>query len=47
MRWNSTSSTETARLYQLVELAVPRQIDGQSWLGVWSGGEFFPIGLEC
>ncbi|MCW3150283.1 DUF1285 domain-containing protein [Stutzerimonas stutzeri] len=30
--------------YQLVELAVPRQIDGQSWLGVWSGGEFFPIG---
>ncbi|MFC3939259.1 DUF1285 domain-containing protein [Pseudomonas gingeri NCPPB 3146 = LMG 5327] len=32
--------------YQLVELAVTRQIDGQSWLGVWSGGEFFPIGLE-
>lgn len=29
--------------YQLVELAVPRQIDGQTWLGVWSGGEFFPI----
>jgi uncharacterized protein len=32
--------------YQLVELAVPREIDGQRWLGVWSGGEFFPIGLE-
>lgn len=32
--------------YQLVELAVPRQIDGQTWLGVWSAGEFFPIGLE-
>lgn len=30
--------------YQLVELAVPRQIDGQQWLGVWSGGEFYPIG---
>ncbi|MWV18476.1 DUF1285 domain-containing protein [Pseudomonas sp. L-22-4S-12] len=30
--------------YQLVELAVPRQIDGQTWLGVWSSGEFFPIG---
>lgn len=29
--------------YQLVELAVPREIDGQAWLGVWSGGEFFPI----
>ena len=32
--------------YQLVELAVTRRIDGESWLGVWSGGVFFPIGLE-
>jgi hypothetical protein len=32
--------------YQLVELAVTREIDGQRWLGVWSAGEFFPIGLE-
>ena len=32
--------------YQLVELAVSRKIDGQNWLGVWSGGEFFRIGLE-
>jgi len=30
--------------YQLVELAVPREIDGHTWLGVWSGGQFFPIG---
>ncbi|EHY78321.1 DUF1285 domain-containing protein [Pseudomonas kunmingensis] len=30
--------------YQLVELAVPGEVDGQSWLGVWSGGKFFPIG---
>ena len=30
--------------YQLVELAVPREIDAITWLGVWSGGEFFPIG---
>ncbi|MHA6493715.1 DUF1285 domain-containing protein [Pseudomonas borbori] len=30
--------------YQLVELAVPRQIEGRSWLGVWSSGAFFPIG---
>ena len=29
--------------YQLVELAVPREIDGVDWLGVWSSGEFFPI----
>jgi len=25
---------------------VERQIDGQTWLGVWSGAEFFPIGLQ-
>lgn len=30
--------------YQLVELAVPRQVDGLEWLGVWSGGVFFPLG---
>ncbi|MCP1624473.1 DUF1285 domain-containing protein [Pseudomonas nitroreducens] len=29
--------------YQLVELAVPREIDGVEWLVVWSSGEFFPI----
>lgn len=32
--------------YQLVELAQTRQIDGRNWLGVWSSGVFFPIGLE-
>lgn len=32
--------------YQLVELAVIREIDGRNWLGVWSGGQFFPIGEE-
>lgn len=32
--------------YQLVELAVSHPINGQNWLGVWSGGVFFPIGLE-
>lgn len=32
--------------YQLVELAVSREQDGQRWLGVWSRGVFFPIGLE-
>lgn len=30
--------------YQLVELAVPREIDGVAWLGVWSHGQFFQIG---
>ncbi|MGZ0782049.1 DUF1285 domain-containing protein [Pseudomonas sp. TKO26] len=32
--------------YQLVELAQTRVLDGQRWLGVWSAGVFFPIGLE-
>ncbi|WP_166361808.1 DUF1285 domain-containing protein [Pseudomonas akapageensis] len=32
--------------YQLVDLAVVREVDQRKWLGVWSGGEFFPIGLE-
>lgn len=30
--------------YQLVDLAVPAEHDGEQWLGVWSGGRFFPIG---
>lgn len=29
--------------YRLVELAVPRELEGQLWLGVWSDGVFFPI----
>lgn len=32
--------------YQLVELAQTRTLEGQNWLGVWSSGTFFPIGLE-
>ena len=30
--------------YQLVELAVEREIDAEPWLGVWSSGQFYPIG---
>ncbi len=32
--------------YQLVDLCVVHELEGQRWLGVWSHGEFFPIGLE-
>jgi hypothetical protein len=32
--------------YQLVDLSVTREIDGERWMGVWSDGEFFRIGLE-
>ena len=30
--------------YQLVGRARPGEVDGEGWLGVWSGGVFFPIG---
>lgn len=29
--------------YQLVEMGVSEEIDGVAWLGVWSGGAFYPI----
>ena len=44
MRSNLEALIHRNVFYQLVELAVPRQIDGQQWLGVWSGGCFYPIG---
>ncbi|QBF27804.1 DUF1285 domain-containing protein [Pseudomonas tructae] len=44
MRSNLEALIHRNVFYQLVELAVPRQIDGQQWLGVWSGGRFYPIG---
>lgn len=30
--------------YELVALAEPQRIDGQDMLGVWSSGQFFPLG---
>nr|MBF0685495.1 DUF1285 domain-containing protein [Pseudomonas sp.] len=30
--------------YQLVDLAVPGNKDGEQWLGVWSQNQWFPIG---
>ncbi|WP_375174296.1 DUF1285 domain-containing protein [Pseudooceanicola sp.] len=29
--------------YRLVDLAVTRPHEGEDWLGIWSGGVFFPI----
>ena len=29
--------------YRLVELGAHEERDGQSWFGLWSGGEFFPV----
>jgi hypothetical protein len=44
MRTNLEALLTRSVFYQLVALAVPREIDGQVWLGVWSAGMFFPIG---
>ncbi len=44
MRSNLEALIHRNVFYQLVELAVPREIDGEEWLGVWSHGEFYPIG---
>lgn len=43
MRANLEALIHRNVFYQLVELAVSREIDGVEWLGVWSSGEFFPI----
>ena len=44
MRTNLEALVHRNVFYQLVELAQSREIDGHEWLGVWSGGVFFPIG---
>ncbi|MDR6714332.1 hypothetical protein J2W83_003953 [Pseudomonas hunanensis] len=44
MRSNLEALIHRNVFYQLVELAVPREIEGREWLGVWSNGQFFPIG---
>jgi len=44
MRSNLEALIHRNVFYQLVELAVPREIEGEEWLGVWSQGEFYPIG---
>jgi hypothetical protein len=46
MRSNLEALIVRSVFYQLVDLAVSSEIDGQVWLGVWSGGMFFPIGAQ-
>ncbi|PWB35893.1 DUF1285 domain-containing protein [Pseudomonas sp. SDI] len=46
MRSNLEALIHRNVFYQLVELAQDCEIDGEQWLGVWSGGAFFPIGRQ-
>ncbi|MDH0304481.1 MULTISPECIES: DUF1285 domain-containing protein [unclassified Pseudomonas] len=47
MRANLEALIHRNVFYQLVELAVPRMIDGEEWFGVWSQGEFYVIGRSA
>ncbi|WP_313203490.1 DUF1285 domain-containing protein [Pseudomonas sp.] len=47
MRSNLEALIHRNVFYQLADLAVPRVIDGEEWLGVWSHGVFYPIGRSC
>lgn len=46
MRSNLEALILRSVFYQLVELAQPCEVDGQTWLGVWSSGVFFPIARQ-
>ncbi len=43
-RWPIEARIGRAVYYELVALAVPREIDGRQVLGVWSSGSFFVLG---
>ncbi|MFF7107750.1 DUF1285 domain-containing protein [Pseudomonas sichuanensis] len=47
MRGNLEALIHRNVFYQLVELAVPQIIEGEQWLGVWSHGQFYPIGRDA
>lgn len=44
MRDNLEALIHRNVFYQLVELAVPRTLEGEQWLGVWSGGQYHVLG---
>lgn len=44
MRSNLEALIHRNVFYELVGLAVSREIGDEHWLGVWSSGEFYPIG---
>ena len=43
VRANLEALIDRKSFYRLVELCVHRDVDGESWFGLWSGGQFFPI----
>ncbi len=43
IRANLEALIDRKSFYRLIDLGAHRQMEGKSWFGVWSGGEFFPI----
>ncbi|MEZ5676197.1 MAG: DUF1285 domain-containing protein [Thalassovita sp.] len=43
VRANLEALIDRKSFYRLVEIGAHHDVDGQSWFGLWSGGQFFPI----
>ncbi len=43
VRTNLEALIDRKSFYRLVDLSEHHDVDGTSWFGLWSGGQFFPI----
>ncbi|MGL4280650.1 MAG: DUF1285 domain-containing protein [Albidovulum sp.] len=43
IRRNLEALIDRKTFYRLVEIGAHEERDGESWFGLWSGGEFFPV----
>lgn len=43
VRDNLEALIDRKSFYRLVEMGAHKDVDGQSWFGLWSGGAFFPV----
>lgn len=43
VRANLEALIDRKSFYRLVDLGAHHEVDGTSWFGLWSGGQFFPV----
>ncbi|MBR9650142.1 DUF1285 domain-containing protein [Thalassovita aquimarina] len=43
VRANLEALIDRKSFYRLIDLGTHHEVEGQSWFGLWSGGEFFPV----
>ncbi|MBT8457702.1 MAG: DUF1285 domain-containing protein [Alphaproteobacteria bacterium] len=43
VRANLEALIDRKSFYRLVDIGTHHDVDGQSWFGLWSGGQFFPV----